>query len=104
MEMKHTPGPWRIFTPDDYEGPEGLPGLGIESENGSAVVWYADRAESGIANEEDAPLLAAAPELLDELLMLCNMLDGEQVSVGIEARVCFARAVIAKATGMTANA
>ena len=51
----------------------------------------------------NALLIAAAPELLDELLMLCNMLDGEQVSVGIEAQVCFARAVIAKALGMTAN-
>lgn len=62
---KATPGDWKVFTPDDYEeGGCSLPGLGVESETGRAVVWYADRPEQGIENDPDAEAIAAAVNLI----------------------------------------
>lgn len=51
MTNKHTPGPWEIYL--------GIEGYGIKGICGS---YYGD-----IENEADARLIAAAPELLEEL-------------------------------------
>lgn len=120
METKHTPGPWQAVehysdavTVTDAAGfkhvaVENVAVL-LDFKNKLGIPHWADspKASRELSIEEQAAnarLIAAAPELLDELLLLCNMLDGEQISVGIEARLYFARAAIAKAAGMTAKA
>lgn len=56
-DVKHTPGPWEIFRPDD----SGF--LGIDGNGGKdSVVIYDDY--GGIKSEADARLIAAAPDLL----------------------------------------
>ena len=67
MSGNWTPGPWVVFTPEGYGGPNTLPGLGIEATNGTAIVWYADCPETGIQYDRDAHLIAAAPELAEAL-------------------------------------
>lgn len=65
---KWTPGPWSVFTPEEYRGPNDLPGLGVENpKTGEAVVWYAADCETGLQNDADAHLIAAAPELYEAL-------------------------------------
>ena len=74
--MKHTPGPWALFTED----------AGTVCKDGSQLVVYHDvRAACGntvaavyatyasMANQRaNARLIAAAPELLAALSLLCN--------------------------------
>ncbi len=64
-------GDWKVFTPDDYQGPDQLPGLGVEDCEGKAIVWYAELPDSGIQYDEHASFIAAANpaailSLLDE--------------------------------------
>lgn len=58
-----TPGFWQVFTPDEYEGPHTYPGPGVENKNGEAVVWYADRPETGLKKDVDAKRIARVPEM-----------------------------------------
>ena len=55
-------GTWVVFRPGDYRGNDDLPGLGVEvDETGDAVVWAAlEDWESGLKNDDDAYLIAAA--------------------------------------------
>lgn len=57
--------------------------------------------DSSGESEKTARLISAAPELRDELEMLCNVLEGgaEPLPAELEARIAFARAAIAKANG-----
>ena len=74
-ETKWTSGPWVVFTPEDYSGPRELPGLGVEAASGEAVVWYCDEPQTGLGNDADAHLIAAAPclyEALEALLEKCH--------------------------------
>ncbi|GAB3484207.1 hypothetical protein [Azotobacter salinestris] len=96
-EHKHTPGPWRVFTPEDYEGPSSLPGLGVENHEGKAVVWYAAEPETGLENDHDARLIAAAPSLLEALENLLAVHEGKGGTRYHAGDI--ARAAIAKATG-----
>lgn len=96
MSAQHTPGPWQ-----NQEMPSGA-----ESAHGSRVVSFitygpdnvADVCDSrGLSEQEaraNARLIAAAPELL-EALMLCRF-DSLNMSL---ADLEFCRAAIAKATG-----
>lgn len=108
-EHKYTAGPWRVFTPEDYEGPSSLPGLGIENHEGKAVVWYAAEPETGLANDHDAHLIAAAPDLLQALIEVtaslewyaharCRGINDGPIMPSAMA-VELARAAIAKALG-----
>jgi hypothetical protein len=64
-ETKHTPGPWRVsegMTPDTL--------LVRDDEHGIAQVWAAYRPDGPLevgTKEANARLIAAAPELLEEL-------------------------------------
>lgn len=58
-----TPGPWKV---GKYEA-NGGSGLGIDSANGDAVVWYSRKPDDGIHYEHDAYLIASAPELYEAL-------------------------------------
>lgn len=103
-ESKHTAGPWVVFTPEDHEGQSDSRTLGIDSADGIAVVWYGDGPETGIPNDADARLIAAAPDLLDlatallsaiEMFAITNTSDEDTIGVLSDA----AREVIDKAQG-----
>lgn len=102
MTAKHTPGPWftgkkphghcRIYAQSEAHaiartyGPE-LNGIGVCS-------------LTGPEKEADAKLIAAAPELLDALILADAMLSGANMNANVvEKKV---RAAIAKATGEAA--
>lgn len=57
--------------------------------------------DSSGESERTARLISAAPEMRDELQMLCDVLEagGDHLPVEVEARIAFARAAIAKANG-----
>lgn len=105
--MSHTPGPWVVYTPEDYDGPERLPGLGVDSQTtGDAVVWFALEPETGLKNDADAHLIAAAPDLLEALediiesVAQCTDDDGRPTyEVCQSDDFSAARAAIAKARG-----
>ena len=83
---KHTPGPW-IVTGFDKEFKDQI---NIQDDERG---YYVAAAISCQAQEANARLIAAAPELLEALK---NFVDGCSVSVDAFA---VARAAIAKATG-----
>lgn len=90
-QAKHTPGPW-VWTPES----ESIHGYSPEGE--ALVVVYELN-----TNEADARLIAAAPELLEALILL----EAEMVASGNANATDFGwplaiqktRAAIAKATG-----
>ncbi len=57
--------------------------------------------DSSGESERTARLISAAPEMRDELQMLCDVLEAgaDLLPVEIEARIAFARVAIAKANG-----
>ncbi|WP_164145894.1 hypothetical protein [Stenotrophomonas maltophilia] len=98
---KHAPGPWIAYeiAPDDPEW-------------GACEIWPAENDrenEEGtvkpvatmVMGVDNARLIAAAPELLAELEMLSNIVEGCGMATmpEVECRLVFARAAIAKATG-----
>ena len=94
--MKHTPGPWHVDGRPRHEA------LEIHSESRRiARSLYEGGSEDNEANA-NAHLIAAAPELLEALKELCDMVDG-LFSIDYHAYDSFttqpARAVIAKAEG-----
>lgn len=75
-----TPGPWTLYVPEDYQGPEELPGYGVECAEGRAIVWGALEPETGCQFDRDAEFIAAAnPKtilaLLDEIGRLRSRLE-----------------------------
>ena len=85
---KHTPGPWKIVDAwNDYM---------VEGQNGEEIIWQDGPHDTPTINEANARLIAAAPDLLDALVMVLddpNALDGRPRTYEI---VC---AAIAKAKG-----
>ncbi|HCF2412887.1 TPA: ead/Ea22-like family protein [Pseudomonas aeruginosa] len=55
-----TPGPWTLYVPEDYQGPEELPGYGVECAEGRAIVWGALEPETGCQFDRDAEFIATA--------------------------------------------
>ena len=100
-QFKGTPGPWRVSEKRGdlidirHENNE----LGAMSLNLAQVVARQSWLKEAEAN---ARLIAAAPELL-EALQLCEEFMSQLPSTGFDglARIEFARAAIAKATGET---
>lgn len=75
-----TPGPWTLYVPEDYQGPEELPGYGVECAEGRAIVWGALEPETGCQFDRDAEFIAAAnPQailaMLDEIDRLRSRLE-----------------------------
>ena len=85
---KHTPGPWQVVDSwNDYM---------VESQNGEEIIWQDGPHNTPTINKANARLIAAAPDLLDALVMVLddpNALDGRPRTYEI---VC---AAIAKAKG-----
>lgn len=97
LTPSHTQGPWIVIDPDpdfDHEDDEAI----IECRDGYAIARVT-------SCQEDAALIAAAPELLDALKKCRNMAvrlysingDSDAVNASIEADK-----IIAKATGKEA--
>ena len=82
MTTKHTPGPWKIGA---YESGE----MAVDGPNGEEI--------TGFVKQEDAVLIAAAPELLDALKEMLSVYVGHPNNDGPVSTK--ARAAIAKATG-----
>lgn len=85
MSAKHTPGPWLIEK--DGSAEHRNKANVIRGADGTMIVY-------GQANDADARLIAAAPDLLDALQV---MLDAAQHDITQECDI--ARAAIAKAIG-----
>lgn len=104
---KHTPGPWKVIR----DGND----LSVRSANSrdTGKITHLDIAENigGLRPGPDftdrseakanARLIAAAPELLAELEMLSNIVEGCGMATmpEVECRLVFARAAITKAKG-----
>lgn len=70
--MSHTPGKWRLSTPEEYED-DGFAGSVVSDDDGE--VWYIAAVCLGLPNgqvEANARLLAAAPDLLEALEWAMN--------------------------------
>ena len=94
---KHTPGPWII-----YDTGNRAETYGVESTNGTAVVWYGSNEKEGIRKLADAQLIAASPDLLaacqaaiEELEHVRDNADG----VDLEDTISALQDAICKATG-----
>jgi hypothetical protein len=89
---KHTPGPWIVY--------EFVDGYDIRAPEAECYVATASDPEAvwgAIGREEDACLIAAAPDLLEALENLLKVHEGEGGTQ--HNAVDMARAVIAKAKG-----
>lgn len=103
---KHTPGPWKVFRPKTSNAT-----FGIDSISGEAVVWFGEEPHNGICRVEDARLISAAPELLDELQsalvqmsMAADCVENgyyHEALLHLRSMIKTKRAAIAKATGET---
>lgn len=96
MSTKHTPGPWFV----DEESP-----LDVRTNGVGKLMWICDapdgydtsNIEGMKQREANARLIAAAPDLLEALeVVLCEL---EAQDIHAPARIAFAKAAIAKATG-----
>jgi hypothetical protein len=90
---KHTPGPWVIY--------ELLDGYDIRAPESECYVVTASDPEAvwgAVGREEDACLIAAAPELLEALEQVLSFVDAGQGTWTVEDQNK-ARAAIAKAKG-----
>ncbi|MBW6333102.1 hypothetical protein KZ851_03045 [Pseudomonas aeruginosa] len=71
-----TPGPWTLYVPEDYQGPEELPGYGVECAEGRAIVWGALEPETGCQFDRDAEFIAAAnPQAILGLIAEVDLLS-----------------------------
>jgi len=60
LAERATPGPWTLYVPENYQGPEELPGYGVECAEGRAIIWGALEPETGCQFDRDAEFIAAA--------------------------------------------
>ena len=81
MRKEHTPGPWHK---NERRGPSGF------------GIWIPSFEIATVSSEEDARLIAAAPELLKALKMLIEDYYDDH-SDHVECGVLSARAAIARA-------
>lgn len=102
MSTKHTPGPWRYWT---QRRPEAEDTCTFRNLAGEEIL----RAVTVTLTEEDARLIAAAPELLEALQELVEVstvalsigMFGLSIPDGADGPLPKAIAAIAKATGET---
>ena len=94
METKHTPGPWMFDATLKGDGSFG--GSYIVSNNAKRTWPLAE-----VYREDNARLIAAAPELLEALKAMVAIWEGprELAALRFAKSVIDARAAIAKATG-----
>ena len=93
MEIKHTPGPWRI---SGYNENMGYPEPVIAGMVNGRTAYVAVCIECQRMDDANAKLIAAAPELLEALEL---MIDTHDEGGWPTASIAIARAAIAKAKG-----
>jgi len=86
LKTEYTPGPWTV---EEYDGDAWWIDNKICRE-GICIAYITTNTEEG-----DANLIAAAPDLLEALEILCDSYGG----IGIEKDLIGAYAIIAKAKG-----
>ena len=92
---KHTPGPWKLELGRDG-APRGLRGP-AEVEHRNIVNWNGFSSPTKPASMANARLIAAAPELLEALLLMIRLHELSDSPEGDITRI--ARSAIAKARG-----
>jgi len=100
MKTQHTKGPWKVAVDTRYTR-----GLLVRDNNGEgyvvAVCDYVNNSNAKDVNnsiEANARLIAAAPELLEIVNRLLELVDSSQMACDHNL-IIEAREVIAKATG-----
>ena len=91
MKLKHTPGPW-IPERDDNEGIIFI----LDDEGEDICLITNDESIFSEADEANARLIAAAPEMLDALIRLIKTIRSFQRNIKHD----YAIEVIEKATGL----
>ena len=95
--MAHTPGPWTVDeTPENGRGEMGEIRIFAGSDDIAAAYYY-ELAEAPAAGA-NARLIAAAPDLLLALQMMCSVYDAVRPAIGVGARDT-AESAIRKARG-----
>ncbi|MCD9005201.1 hypothetical protein LDO31_02930 [Luteimonas sp. XNQY3] len=93
----HTPGPWQ------YVATEYPRGWLIEARDGTYTIAVVRDGSGSVANEANARLIAAAPELLEALILLEREMvasgNAKAADYGWKPAIEKTRAAIAKATG-----
>ena len=107
MTAKHTPGPWyadkfgdiwRRHPAELYENGGGIAG---DKPIAQARIGWRGIEQQGYPVEQNARLIAAAPDLLEALKHIINtlVLNDEEGLIEHSEQIINARAAIAKATG-----
>jgi len=86
--VRHTPGPWRV---NDWGEPEYLDGMRAQY----TIEARGDDRTAVVFEQDDARLIAAAPELLEALVGLVDYHDTDEEEL---PEVTAARVAITKAT------
>jgi hypothetical protein len=93
MSAKHTPGPWLVV--HHYDGCEYAVCTESTKENpAKRTIALLDDGVVGYRNKENARLIAAAPEMLEALEIICN----EVTSLTFD-QLCLIKNAIRKARG-----
>jgi hypothetical protein len=106
MELKHTQGPWRAGSGTGGKGSVISDQLAVGALGGSdAIDYYGGNLIAESVAQENIPLIAAAPELLNVVIMIrdadddCSHDNLPRIPTTARAAI---DAVIAKATGSAA--
>ena len=99
-KTQHTPGPWRWS--DEYQARDLTDTWSLLGKDGYGILSCDGKCNSPLeANKADAHLIAAAPDLLEAIKGILNLLDsGMNGSKALTETLADARAAIAKATGV----
>lgn len=107
MSAQHTPGPWLLQAGDQWRDAHGehvqwgeyLISVGSRDQRDEAYYRIASvsNVSDSPANEANARLIAAAPELLEALRIAVRQNSHDMLMTGEELRAC--EAAIAQATG-----
>ena len=102
-EMKHTPGPWEACDQGDYSDFDGNSRVILGDDMRIAVVQWSP-GDMQAESDANAHLIAAAPELLAELIALRRRFHNACLGTGSDADIVAgstpgADAAIARATG-----
>jgi len=95
MSAQYTPGPWKFLRHEDGPGEE-VYGFDVHAENGKSILYF--DADDNPETEANAPLYAAAPDLLEACEAFIDRFDhGARADTDYVAGLM--RSAIAKATG-----
>jgi hypothetical protein len=98
---KHTPGPWYVGTEFNDQGRHIYAAQKVRHEDGDEwhpLIATTDDDERLVDWQANAVLIAAAPDLLEELQRLVRLIEIEDAHLANFGEVEAARAAIAKAT------